>query len=92
MAAAKSFLLSHPPAARRPLPTDRAALQALLTRLHEAGVRLADLGPDQVPFGMDGAAAVVTDPFRLRLTRRLSARQARRDFARLDAMFGAGDE
>lgn len=84
---AVSFVLWEPIPSRPPTPADRDVLKALLARLHEAGCCLRQIGPAGEPFGMVGSGAVVTDVRCLHLARRLTARQQRRDFARLEAFF-----
>jgi tRNA A-37 threonylcarbamoyl transferase component Bud32 len=87
---AGSFVLAEPSSARPPRPEDHAAVRRLLERLHAADCRLRGLGPSGEPFGIAGDAAVVTDVSFLRLDRRLTAPDARRDLTRLDAFFKGG--
>jgi tRNA A-37 threonylcarbamoyl transferase component Bud32 len=85
---ARSFLLFEATKATRPLlKRDRVAAQQLMTRLHEIGCHLGGALNADSPFAMDGDAAVVSDVAGLRLVRRVTAEQARRDFARVDAFF-----
>jgi hypothetical protein len=46
------------------------------------------LGTNGEPFGVDGHVAVIADVRYLRLNRRLSARQMRRDHRLLDSFLG----
>jgi tRNA A-37 threonylcarbamoyl transferase component Bud32 len=93
LTSARAFLLSTTVDARSPRPGDEGdweKARQLLTRLHDAGCLLRNLGNSGEPFGIAGEAAVITDVYRLRLVRRPGARQIRRDFARLDAYFRGG--
>jgi tRNA A-37 threonylcarbamoyl transferase component Bud32 len=85
---ASSFLLFEATKATRPLlPGDRVAAQQLMTRLHEIGCHLVGAINADCPFEMDGDEAVVSDVAGLRLVRRVTPEQARRDLARVDAFF-----
>jgi tRNA A-37 threonylcarbamoyl transferase component Bud32 len=87
LAPASSFLLSEPPTAGPLEPGVATAARELLKVLHEAGCRLSGLGPRGEPFGVDGGRVVIRDVNRIRLAKRLTPRQVRRDRSRLDAFF-----
>lgn len=84
---AGSFVLSEPGRSRPIRCEDGDRVRELLDRLHVAGCRLTGLGRDGQPFGMDGETPVIRDAGYIRLCRWVTRRQARRDFARLDAFF-----
>ena len=84
---AGSFVLFGPRPGRPIRCEDREPVHELVARLHAVGCRLSGLGPDGLPFGIEGTTPVVRDVRHLRLTRQVTRRQVRRDFARLDAFF-----
>jgi hypothetical protein len=84
---AGSFVLFEPQSARPIHPIDRDPVLELLNRLHTIGLRLSGVGPEGQPFGMTDRGPVIQDVRHLRLSRRITGSQVRRDWARLDAFF-----
>lgn len=85
--AARSFVLTSPPAAGPVGPADESAVRDLLDRLHAAACRLIAIGPDGQPFGVADGRVVISEVSRLRLCRTFSRRRARRDQALVDTFF-----
>jgi hypothetical protein len=84
---AESFVLFEAPTSRCIQAADRERVCELLDRVHTAGCRLSHPGTNGEPFGIGDLGPAITDPWYLRLTRRVSRRQARRDRDLLDAFF-----
>jgi hypothetical protein len=87
VASANSFLLSEPLSAHPVEPGNAAAARELLKVLHDAGCRLSRLGPRGEPFGVADGRVVIRDVSLIRLAKRLTPRQIRRDRSRLEAFF-----
>lgn len=87
VAPARSFIAFEPRPCRPPEAGEQGAVRGLLDRLHSAGCRLTGTGPAGEPFGMAEGQAVIRDATSLRLDRRLSRRQIRRDQRRVESYF-----
>jgi len=80
----RAFCLFEPLDSRAVNGADRAAMNGLLHKLHDAGCTLCGN-----PFGMVGSEVVISTPQNLRLRRRLSRSFMAKDHARLDEILGA---
>jgi hypothetical protein len=85
--AAGSFVLSDLPAAGPVGPADETGVRDLVDRLHAAGCRLTEMGPDGKPFGVADGRVVVREVSGLRLCRTLSRRRAEPDWRLVDSYF-----
>jgi len=84
---ARAFLLRESIPSSPARPEHAGSVRELLHRVHYAGCRLDRLCPSGEPFGIADGRAVISDPSRIRLVKRLAVGQIRRDLERVNAFF-----